>query len=54
VSLDFGDADGTAAQIYRQCPAPQSVLLFVVKNPAIIGEGGDSFWVKSGKFSKVE
>jgi hypothetical protein len=54
VSLDFGDGGGASAQIYRQCPAPQSVLLFVVKNPAIIGEGGDWFWVKSGKFSKVE
>jgi hypothetical protein len=54
ISLDFGQAGGAAALIYRQCPAPQSVLLFVVRNPANIGEGGDWFWVKSGKFSKVE
>jgi hypothetical protein len=54
VAVDFGEAGAAYAQIYRQCPGPQSVLLLVVKNPAVLGEGADWFWVKSGKFSKVE
>lgn len=39
------------ALIYRQCFAPRTVLLFVLKNPDKRGVGGDWLWVKSGKYA---
>ncbi|MGA3264590.1 MAG: hypothetical protein ABSC47_11160 [Terracidiphilus sp.] len=53
LDAEFGTAGSTSANIYRQCFAPQMVLLFVVKNPANIGEGGEFLWVKSGQYATV-
>ena len=39
--------------IYRQCFAPQTVLLYIVKDPANPGAGGDWLYAKSGKYSTV-
>jgi hypothetical protein len=51
--LDLTNADGgSEATVYRQCPFPQTVLLMVLKNPAIWGEGADWVWVKAGKWAK--
>jgi hypothetical protein len=47
----FGNAGDTQAIIYLQCFAPQTVLLYVVKNPAKISDGGEWLWVKSGKYA---
>ncbi len=47
----FGEAGEASADIYRECFAPETVLLFVVKNPEHISDGGDWLWVKSGKFA---
>ena len=40
-----------SALIYRNCIAPQTVLLLVVKNPAKVTDGADWLWAKSGKFA---
>jgi hypothetical protein len=39
--------------IYRQCFAPTTVLLYVVKDPDNPSAGGDFLWVKSGKYADV-
>ena len=44
---------GASALIYRKCEGPQTVLLYVLKNPAKLSDGGDWMWVKSGKFATV-
>jgi hypothetical protein len=51
LELAFGAAGDASALVYRQCAGPQTVLLFVVKNPAKISDGGDWLWVKSGKYA---
>jgi hypothetical protein len=43
--------EGATAPIFRQCAAPQTTLLLVVKNWDKLGEGADWLWVKSGKFA---
>jgi hypothetical protein len=51
--LDLTNANGgSEATVYRQCPFPQTVLLMVLKNPAVWGEGADWIWVKAGKWAK--
>jgi hypothetical protein len=47
----FGNAGSSSTLIYRQCFAPQTVLLDVVKNPAKLSDGGEFLWVKSGKYA---
>jgi hypothetical protein len=49
----FGNAGSSSSLIYRHCFAPETVLLYVVKNPAKISDGGDWLWVKSGKYATV-
>jgi hypothetical protein len=49
----FGEAGDATADIYRECFAPETVLLFVVKNPDRISDGGDWLWVKSGKYATI-
>jgi hypothetical protein len=46
----FGAGEGL---IYRQCFAPTTVLLYVVKDPDNPSAGGDFLWVKSGKYATV-
>ncbi|HUK31876.1 MAG TPA: hypothetical protein VLV89_12235, partial [Candidatus Acidoferrum sp.] len=53
IELGFGKAGSSSAVVYRKCAGPQTVLLFVVKNPAKIFDGSDWIWVKSGKYSTV-
>lgn len=48
----FGKGGELSAVIYRQCVAPQTVLLLVVKDPQKVSEGADWLWVKSGKFAQ--
>jgi hypothetical protein len=50
----FGAAGDSTATLYRHCYAPETVLLFVVKNPARISDGGDWLYVKSGKYAAVK
>ena len=52
LETDFGDSAGDSfALIHRQCFGPETVLLYVVKNPAKATDGGDYLWVKSGKYA---
>jgi hypothetical protein len=53
LDTEFGNAGSSTALIYRQCYGPQTVLLFVVKDTANLGKGGDWLWVKSGKYATV-
>ena len=53
MDIEFGSPGSATANIYRECFAPQTVLLYVVKNPANISDGGDWLWVKSGKYATV-
>jgi hypothetical protein len=53
MDLEFGPGGATASKIYRQCFAPQTVLLFVVKDPANLDAGGGWLWVKAGKSAAV-
>jgi hypothetical protein len=43
-SAGFG---GATATMYRQCPAPESALYLVLKNPDNAGEGADWLWEKA-------
>src|SRR5215471_1427294 len=49
VELAFGKGGYSSALIYRQCFAPQTTLLLVVKNPDKLSDGTHWLWVKSGK-----
>jgi hypothetical protein len=49
--MAFGFAGTSGGTVYRHCFGPQTVLMYVVKNPEKLAEGGDFFWVKSGKFA---
>jgi hypothetical protein len=51
VDMAFGFAGTGGGTVYRHCFGPQTVLMYVVKNPEKLSEGGDFFWVKSGKFA---
>ncbi len=53
LDAEFGSAGSSSANIYRQCFAPQTVLLYVIKNPANLSEGGEFLWVKSGKYATI-
>jgi hypothetical protein len=52
LDTEFGNGGSASALIYRQCFALQTVLLYVVKDPANVGEGGDWLWAKSGKYAR--
>lgn len=53
MDLEFGAGGATAAKLYRQCFAPQTVLLYVVKDPANVEAGGGWLWVKAGKYAAI-
>jgi hypothetical protein len=46
-----GNGGSGSALIYKQCFAPQTVLLYVVKDPDKLSDGGEFLWVKSGKYA---
>jgi hypothetical protein len=48
-----GNQGASSAVLYRKCAGPQTVLLFVLKNPGKVSDGADWMWVKSGKFATV-
>lgn len=50
MDLEFGSAGSAAAKLYRQCFAPQTVLLYLVKDPEHPDSGG-WMWVKTGKYA---
>lgn len=49
----FGNGRSSSALIYKQCFAPQTVLLYVVTNPGKLSDGAEFLWVKSGKYAAV-
>jgi len=49
IDTEFANAGAGHALLYRQCFAPQTELLYVVRNPARLSDGGLWLWVKSGK-----
>jgi hypothetical protein len=51
VDMAFGSAGSSSSTIYRQCYGPQTVLLYVVKNPAKLSDGAAWLYVKSGKYA---
>lgn len=53
IDVEFGDAGSAATKIYRQCFAAQTVLLFVVRDPANVSAGGGWMWAKSGRYATV-
>jgi hypothetical protein len=54
--IEFALANGSSASavIYRQCFAPETVLLLVLKNAQKTADGADWLWVKSGKYATVQ
>jgi hypothetical protein len=53
VNLMKPGTGASEALIYRQCFAPTTVLLFVVKDADNPSEGGDFLWVKAGKYAAI-
>jgi len=51
LDVEFGDAGSAAAKIYRQCFAPKTVLLFIVRDPRNPSAGGAWVWAKGGPFA---
>ncbi len=51
IETAFGRAGSGSALLYRQCFGPQTVLLYVIKNPDKLSDGADWLWVKSGKYA---
>ncbi|HZB89646.1 MAG TPA: hypothetical protein VE291_13385 [Terracidiphilus sp.] len=49
IDTEFGNAGAGHALIYRQCFAPETTLVFVVKNPGRLSDGGQWLWLKSVK-----
>jgi hypothetical protein len=49
----FGNGVAGSAFIYKQCFAPQTVLLYVVTNPEKLSDGAEFLWVKSGKYAAL-
>jgi len=53
ITFAGGNKGAGSSLIYRRCFGPQTVLLYVVKNPDDLSQGADAIWVKSGKFAAV-
>jgi hypothetical protein len=55
IELTFagGNKGASSAILYRKCAGPQTVLMYVVKNPDKVSDGADWMWVKSGKFATL-
>lgn len=51
VETSFGSAGQASADLYRQCFGPETVLLFVIKNPASLVDGTEWLWAKSGPYA---
>ena len=52
IDAEFGNAGAGHALLFRQCTGPESTLLFVVRNPARLSDGGLWLWLKPGKPAK--
>ena len=53
ITFAGGNNGASSATLYRKCSGPQTVLLYVVKNPDKLSDGADWIWVKSGKLATV-
>jgi len=53
ITFAGGNQGASSALLYRKCAGPQTVLLYVAKNPDKLSDGADWIWVKSGKFATV-
>jgi hypothetical protein len=53
VTFAGGNKGAGSATLYRKCAGPQTVLLYMVKNPDKLSDGADWVWVKSGKLATV-
>jgi hypothetical protein len=51
ISTHFRDGGDESALIYRHCASPQTVLLYVVKDPNDLSTGADWLWANAGKFA---
>ena len=51
IAAHFRDGGDESALIYRHCAGPQTVLLFVVKDPNNLSAGADWLWAAAGKFA---
>jgi len=54
VETSFGSAGQGSSDLYRQCFGPQTVLLYVLKNPANLVDGTEWLWVRSGKYAAAQ
>lgn len=52
MDLEFGSEGAAATKVYRQCFAPQTVLLYLMKDPEHPDSGG-WVWVKAGKYASA-
>jgi hypothetical protein len=53
ITFAGGNKGASSATLYRKCSGPQTVLLYVVKNPDNLNQGADWMWVKSGKLASA-
>ena len=51
IATHFLSGGDESALIYRHCAGPQTVLLYVVKDPNDLSAGADWLWANSGKFA---
>ncbi len=51
IATHFRDGGDASALIYRHCAGPQTVLLYVVKDPNDLSAGADWLWATAGKFA---
>lgn len=47
MELCFTDGGCSSAIIYRQCTGPEASLIYAVRDPDNLAEGGDWLWVKA-------
>jgi hypothetical protein len=53
ITFAGGNKGAGSALLYRKCTGPQTVLLYVVRNPDNLSQGADWIWAKSGKFASA-
>ena len=53
IDTEWGSGGSGHALIYRQCFGAQTMLIFVVNDPADLSKGGTWLWVKSGKYTAL-
>jgi hypothetical protein len=51
IATHFRNGGDASALIYRHCAGPQTVLLYIVKDPSDLSTGADWLWATAGKFA---